>query len=204
MDLALWTLRPGAGRPLLLLHGLGEATPMQAPAVLDAWPGPIHGLDFGGHGASSISRGGGYTAEILLADADAALAHLGEVTVLGRGLGAYVALLLAGARPELVRGVILADGPGLVGGGVQPPSPSIPFAELTDRTPDPCALLELAADVRPTDYVTIFVRFALEKSGLDEPIVVSAVGRADWLDAVVDHPGVVKASVVDALTLLAQ
>ena len=52
-----------------------------------------------------------------MADADAALAHLGPATVYGRGLGAYVALLIAGARPDLVRGAVLDDGPGLVGGG---------------------------------------------------------------------------------------
>ena len=55
-----------------------------------------------------------------MGDVDAALAHLGPSTVLGRGLGAYIALLIAGARPDLVRGAVLADGPGLVGGGREP------------------------------------------------------------------------------------
>ena len=64
-----------------------------APSWTDPWPGPVVGLDFVGHGASSIPNGGGYSAEILLADADTALRHLGEVTVAGRGLGAYIALL---------------------------------------------------------------------------------------------------------------
>ena len=199
MDLALWTVRRGVGRPLLLLHGLGESTRPTVPAVADAWPGPVHGLDFSGHGASSLSRGGGYTAEIMLADADAALAALGEATVLGRGLGAYVALLLAGARPAAVKGVILADGPGLIGGGVQPGSPSVPFAPSPDRTPDPYALLELARDVRPPDYSSIFVRFVFQGSELAEPIVVSAVGRAEWLDAVVAEPGVLQLPIPEAL-----
>jgi pimeloyl-ACP methyl ester carboxylesterase len=39
-----------------------------------------------------------------MADVDIALRHLGEATVLGRGLGGYVAFLIAGARPTLVRG----------------------------------------------------------------------------------------------------
>ena len=55
-----------------------------------------------------------------MGDADVALAHLGAATVLGRGLGAYVALLIAGARPHLVRGAVLCDGPGLAGGGIGP------------------------------------------------------------------------------------
>ncbi len=73
--------------------------------------------------ASTPSKGGGYTAEVLLADVDAALAHLGPCTLVGRGLGAYVALLAAGARATAVRGAILLDGPGLAGGGPFPGSP---------------------------------------------------------------------------------
>ena len=87
-----------------------------------------------------MSHGGGYTAELLLADADAALGALtGDdpdraVTVLGRGLGAYIALQLAGSRPALVRGAILADGPGLAGGPTGPTSQS--FFSLADRRLD--------------------------------------------------------------------
>ena len=51
------------------------------------------------------------------ADVDAALAALEPQTLYGEGLGAYIALLTAGARPDRVRGAILADGPGLAGGG---------------------------------------------------------------------------------------
>ena len=40
------------------------------------WAGPIAALDFTGHGQSTIPPGGGYNAEILLADADIALAAL--------------------------------------------------------------------------------------------------------------------------------
>lgn len=203
MELALWQVRTGHGRPLLLLHGLGERTPSTVPAVAEGWPGPVYGLDFSGHGASSLSRGGGYTAEILLADADAALAVLGEATVLGRGLGAYVGLLLAGARASAVLGVVLADGPGLIGGGVQPGSPSVAVAPSATSTPDPYALLELAADVRPPDYIADFVRFSFEGSSLPDPIIVSAVGRAEWLDAVVEEPGVLQLPIADALAHLA-
>ena len=80
------------------------------PAELEAWPGRIHALDFTGHGKSSVPAAGGYTAEVLMADADLAVDHLGPSTVVGRGLGAYVALLLTGARPKRLRGTILRDG----------------------------------------------------------------------------------------------
>src|SRR3954447_1195148 len=101
--LALHLLREGWGRPLLLLHGLRERSPRRAPDHLDSWAGPVYALDFTGHGASTIPAGGGYTAEMLMADVDAALVHLGKATVYGRGLGAYVALLIGGARPTEVR-----------------------------------------------------------------------------------------------------
>jgi pimeloyl-ACP methyl ester carboxylesterase len=57
----------------LLLHGLGEASPRSTPDYARDWPGPVHALDFTGHGRSSLPTGGGYTAEMLMADADAAL-----------------------------------------------------------------------------------------------------------------------------------
>ena len=37
------------------------------------WPGPVLGLDFTGHGASTLPVGGGYTSEILVGDVDAVL-----------------------------------------------------------------------------------------------------------------------------------
>lgn len=157
MTLALHALREqGAGRPLLWLHGLGERAPEGVPEGLAAWPGPIHALDFTGHGASTLPRGGGYTAELLLADADAALAQLGSATLLGRGLGAYVALLLAGGRPGAVRGAILCDGPGLAGGGPDVGPPRVDLPEPVAGPPDPLALHELSRDVRPPDYAIMF------------------------------------------------
>jgi pimeloyl-ACP methyl ester carboxylesterase len=208
VTLALHRLRPGAGdaRPLLVLHGLGEHTRPAPPASLDAWPGPVWGLDFTGHGASSRPRGGGYTAEILLGDADTALAHLGQATVFGRGLGAYVALLLAGARTADVRGAILADGPGLAGGGSSPASPSplapVPAAAVP-ASPDPFALAELTRDVRPADYAVNYARLTLQFSGLDEPLAVVSRVHTPWLDAVAAEPGVVTTSIVDAIARFA-
>ena len=83
VELALHELRPGTGRPLLLLHGLGERTSTHVPPAAEAWPGPVFGLDLTGHGGSSRAPGGGYTAEILMADVDTALAHLRSAVAAG-------------------------------------------------------------------------------------------------------------------------
>ena len=53
IGLALHQLRPGPGRPLLLLHGLGEQSPTEVPAASAGWPGPVCALDFTGHGGST-------------------------------------------------------------------------------------------------------------------------------------------------------
>ena len=147
--------------------------------------------------------GGGYTAEILLADADVALAELGTATVVGRGLGAYVALMLAGARPHQVRGAVLCDGPGWPaarsGRHRRASSPWPPARTRPIRT----RLFELSRDLRPPDYATLFVRMAVETSGLDEPIAVAAVVRPPWLAAVVDEIGVTTCSVREALAMYA-
>lgn len=201
--LALHELRgaTGTGRPLLLLHGLGESSPTAVPEWATAWPGSVYALDFTGHGASTVPAGGGYSAEILLADADAALAALTgptglagsaeAITVVGRGLGAYVALMLAGARADAVHGTVLGDGPGLAGGSVSPTSQSFVALPPAAHAPDPSALVELSHDLRPPDYATLFVRLAVEHSGLDEPIAVAALVRPPWLAAVADEVGVV-------------
>ena len=205
VQLALHELRSGDGPTLLLLHALADRTPDEVPDDVAAWPGPVHGLDFTGHGASTVPAGGGYTSEILMADADAALAHLGPCTVLGRGLGAYVALTIAGARTDLVRGAILDDGAGLAGGGDEPGSVSIPPPAESDGTaPDPWALLELSRDLRPRDYATLYVRLALQGSDLPEPITVSARFRPSWLAAVAAEPGVPHRPVRQALAAYAR
>ena len=201
IELALHRLRDGDGTALLLLHGLGEAAPSQVPAWAASWAGPVSALDFTGHGRSTVPSGGGYTAEILLADADAALAHLDKATIVGRGLGAYIALMLAGARPQQVRGAVLCDGPGLAGGAIVPTSQSFVTLAPSQHPPDPYALFELSYDLRPPDYATLFVRMAVESSGLDEPIAVAAVVRPPWLAAVAGELGVMAASVHDALAV---
>jgi pimeloyl-ACP methyl ester carboxylesterase len=201
VQLALHRLREGRGTALLLLHGLGEASPSEPPRWAEQWPGPVAALDFTGHGQSSIPTGGGYSAEILLADADLALADLGSATLVGRGLGAYVALMLAGARPQQVRGAVLCDGPGLAGGPIGPTSQSFVTLAPSVHPPDPYALFELSRDLRPPDYAALFVRMAVASSGLEDPIAVAAVVRPPWLAGVVEEVGVVTCSIGDALAM---
>jgi len=203
-DLALHRLRDTGNAPLLLLHGLGERSPDAIPpAVAEHWQGSVAALDFLGHGESSRPRGGGYTAEQLMGDVDAALGELGEATLLGRGLGAYIALLVAGARAELVRGAILADGPGIAGGGPSPSSPLVLTGVPRDAPgdPDPFALAELARDVRPPDYAVTFARLATTLSPLTTPVAVTAIARPDWLVAVLGEPGVQECRLGEALRM---
>jgi pimeloyl-ACP methyl ester carboxylesterase len=211
--LALHSLRDGGhddGRPLLLLHGLGELAMTAVPEWAASWPGRVAALDFTGHGASTVPRGGGYTAELLLGDADVALAALTDgdperqITVVGRGLGAYIALQLAGARAAQVHGAMLCDGPGLIGGPTAPTSQSVFHLPSAGSPPDPYALVELGRDLRPPDYATSFVRLALEGSSLDDPIAVCAMVRPEWLEAVVKEPGVLDVDLVEALDAYAR
>jgi pimeloyl-ACP methyl ester carboxylesterase len=198
--LALHRLKDASGRPLLLLHGLGERSPNELPPEYADWPGPVHALDFTGHGMSTVPQGGGYTCELLLADADAALAALGEATIVGRGLGAYIALLLAGARAALVRGAILRDGPGLAGGGTSARSPYIPIVDTQQLAPpDPFAIADLATDLRPPSYATSYALLAEQESGLVRPVMVCARENPDWLSAVVNALGIETVKVADAL-----
>ena len=200
LRLALHTLAEGEGRPLLLLHGLGEQSPMSRPEWTSVWNGPVLALDFTGHGESDVPVSGGYTPEGLMSDVDAVLAGHGPVTIVGRGFGAWVGLLVAGARTSHVHGVVLFDGSGAVGGGSQPPTPYVNVLPASGTTkPDPYALLELSRDPRPPDYALDYVRFILEDSEIENPIVVSARIRPEWLAAVASDIGVIELPLEQAI-----
>ena len=215
VDLALHLLRRAPAEragtpPLLLLHGLGGQSPDGVPAAVAAWPGAIWGLDFTGHGRSSVPKGGGYTCELLVADADIALDHLGPAALYGTGLGGYVGVLLAGARPAAVRGVVVVDGPGLDGGGPCPETAAsaartkAPAAAPSSGPPDPYALEELSTDVRSAAYAAGYARQAVAGSDLARPVIVCAAARPPWLAAVVAEAGVEQAaSPAQAVSLMA-
>jgi pimeloyl-ACP methyl ester carboxylesterase len=163
VPIALHRLREGSGASLLCLHALGGSAADFREAAR-RWPGPVFALDFSGHGASGPLRGGGYFPENLAGDADAALAEIGPVLLAGTGVGAYVALLLAGGRPDAAPAALLLPGAGLAGGGPSPdPSPDSMalWAEFGAPLPgcDP-AVRRLERDIRPPDYAESFARAA--------------------------------------------
>ncbi len=202
-QLALHQLRNGKGNPLLILHGLGERSPSSVPGIVRGWNGPIFALDFTGHGASTVPVGGGYTCEALMSDADAVLAEIGPLTLLGYGLGGYVGLLLFGSRPTEINGLIIMDGPGLDGGGGRPTSPMlvrVSQSDLDGSAPDPWALAELASDVRPPSYAADHVRQIQVLSGMDTAVVVACLGRPEWLTATLESPVIVESDVTSALS----
>lgn len=149
------------GPALLLLHALGGSSVdwSEAPAL---WPGRVYALDFSGHGRSAWIRGGVYMPEILAGDADAALAGIGPAAIAGAGIGAYVALLVAGGRREQVSAALLLPGRGLAGGGALPDFDRDLLTLVTPSTSSPlppgcdplCCALQM--DVRPPDYVAHF------------------------------------------------
>lgn len=204
ITLALHELRSGDGRPLLHLHGLGLRSPDAVPPELEVWPGPVYALDFTGHGESGVPRGGGYTPELLIGDVDAAIGYQGQtVTLIGYGLGAYVALLVAGARPDAVRGAILCDGPGIAGGGPAPGTPQILRIDPeAPAPPDPWALAELSQDVRPPDYAVDFARLA--SANAHNPFAIVARARPEWLAAVADEVGTAQTTLAQALSAFAR
>ena len=186
IGLELHRIRPerhqGEGPPLLLLHELyGSSVGWNGAA--DAWPGPVHGLDFCGHGDSDWLVGGAYCSELLLGDADVALAQIGSATVMGKGVGAYVALLLAGARSAVVSAAVLAPGCGDDGGGAWPDflAPAFhqhlapPSREVAGVDPNVRAI-ELEA--RPIDYVEPFAKAAQRLWFVED-----GTPRAPWWDA---------------------
>ena len=204
LSLALHILREADGPALLMLHGLGEATPARPPAYTDRWPGPVYGLDFTGHGSSDIPAGGGYTSEALIGDVDSALAHLGEATLLGRGLGRTSPCWSPVPRPEHVRGAIMADGPGLAGGGPVPASLHIMSNRpMATETPDPFALAELARELRPPELALAFVAEAASLPALQDRLIVSSVSLPPWLGAVATHPAVRRLPIDAAVAELA-
>jgi pimeloyl-ACP methyl ester carboxylesterase len=162
VTLELHVLSRREGPALLLLHALfgSSADWGEVPAT---WPGPVFALDFAGHGQSESIVGGAYYPEMLAGDADAALAHIGRAAIAGAGVGAYVALLLAGAYPNVVPAALLLPGLGLEGGGALPDfTREFPRLDASPRQPgmyDPMAAA-LQYDVRPVDYAEPFARAA--------------------------------------------
>jgi pimeloyl-ACP methyl ester carboxylesterase len=181
LQLALHQLHEGKGSRLLLLHDLGGSSAGWG-AEVGGWPGDVYALDLAGHGASDWRPGGAYTPELFAADVDAALAATQgtEAYLAGAGLGAYVVLLVAGARPDVVRGVLLMPGPGLEGVGPQPYHAGALDASPLGPTAAPCdpVLWACRDDPRPPDYAR---SFALEARNL--LLLEDGGARPPWWEA---------------------
>lgn len=160
IEIELYQLARGEGRPLLLLHELyGSAASMGEG--FSAWRGPLWALDFAGHGRSKWIRGGAYTPEILACDVDAALRHIGPSAIAGAGVGAYVAQIVAAARKDSVPAALLLPGAGLAGGGAAPDfsRPARPLLDTAaEREGCDRMVSFLDIDVRPPDYAASFAR----------------------------------------------
>jgi pimeloyl-ACP methyl ester carboxylesterase len=206
VSLALHTLQSGEGTSLLLLHTLGGSSD-DFRAALPRWSGPIHALDFSGHGRSGRIYGSGYYPELWAADADHALAAIGsEAVVLGSGLGAYCALLLAGGRREQVRCAVLSPGPGL-DGDAEPDHdraatdlPTTPHAReiLVSPCTDSAALLEQDMDLRPPNYAARFAAAARRVV-----LIEDGAARPAWWRAVRDAASAVRCDQYDDWMTLA-
>lgn len=101
----------GDGPPVLLLHGLaGYAGEWTQTASWLTERARVVAYDARGHGGSErfpadVSR----TAQVEDAVCVIGALELGRVVVIGQSLGGQTALLLAADRPDLVRGLIVAD-----------------------------------------------------------------------------------------------
>jgi pimeloyl-ACP methyl ester carboxylesterase len=204
--LELHELARREGPSLLLLHALfGNSEDWgEAPA---AWPGRVYALDFSGHGRSDWLTGGSYYPELLAADVDAVLVHTGPALIAGDGLGAYVALLVAGARPDLVPAALLLPGAGLEGGGALPDfERDFPDVEawmqqtaVVGRCDPLVRMLDLL--VRPADYAEAFARAARRLL-----LVEDGPPRPPWWEAARRSPSAeqLEPSMSDAFARLAQ
>lgn len=169
LELHEWTTGTSADSSapkLLLLHALGgSAHDWELHAA--CWPGDAYALDFAGHGRSGWMTGGGYSPEGFAVEADLALGMLeGEICVAGFGIGAYVALLLAGARAARIPGALLLPGRGDEGGGAEPnysqerePAIDLRGADTSQLGCDPLTQL-CENDLRPINYAMEFAEAA--------------------------------------------
>jgi pimeloyl-ACP methyl ester carboxylesterase len=200
-SVALHELASGSGPTLLCLHAVGGSS---ADFRDVAWPGRVLALDFVGHGASSRLRGRAYLPEVIALDADTALMHAGTACVFGAGVGAYVALMLAGARPSRIPAALLVPGAGLDGGGELPDfaGEHDSFERWHDFAPelpgcDP-GVRRLERDIRPRDYARDFALGARRLL-----LVEDGELRPPWWQAVREAPAVVQAP-ADRSAALAQ
>ena len=105
--------QPGARPPVLCFPGLTRnARDYAALAEHLAHDRQVYALDFRGRGASDYAKdAASYTPVTYAADVEALLADQGidRFVAIGTSLGGIVSLILGGAKPELLAGLVLND-----------------------------------------------------------------------------------------------
>ena len=105
------TFRGGAGRPLVLVHGLmGRGSTWSRQSRWLADHGSVYTYDAPWHRGRDVEDVTPINTERFVAELGAAVATLGEPAVLvGHSMGALHSWCLAAARPELVTALVVED-----------------------------------------------------------------------------------------------
>jgi pimeloyl-ACP methyl ester carboxylesterase len=126
---------PGAGTPVLLLHGLASTRRFWNLVVPDLVAAGLSvvALDQRGHGESPVPDDSDFSLEAVARDAAVALDALGisRAVVVGHSWGASVGLTLAATQPGRVLSAVAIDG----GFAVRPPD--VDLVELRERLTPP-------------------------------------------------------------------
>ncbi|MGH3071422.1 MAG: alpha/beta fold hydrolase [Gaiellaceae bacterium] len=123
----------GAGEPLLLLHGLAGSSRNWCEVLPEALRRyRVIAVDLPGHARSGAPARGATTRDFAAAVAGVLDAEgIQRALVAGHSFGGLVALRLAQARPELVRGLVLASPAGIA--SASPAARAIVLATTTVR-----------------------------------------------------------------------
>lgn len=124
---------PGAGTPVLLLHGLASTRRIWDLVVPGLSGLPLVAVDQRGHGESERPDGP-YDGQAVVADLLTGLDAVGlsRVVVVGHSWGAWTALRLAAAAPERVLSVVCVDG-----GTLRPVLPGVTRASVRELLTPP-------------------------------------------------------------------
>ena len=134
----------GDGSPVMLLHGVTSHWAAWLPfADALGTERRLLALDMRGHGDSQWAGDGCYATSDLAQDAIAVLDAIGdgsELDLVGASWGGLAALLVAGARPDLVRSLVMVD---------VPPSWTLAVDDVAPRPENFAGQAEVVAFERP-------------------------------------------------------
>jgi pimeloyl-ACP methyl ester carboxylesterase len=131
----------GAGRTVLLLHGLAGSSTKLIPTARALPECRVLLLDQRGHGRST-RRPNDTSRAAFVDDVVALIEHESSqpVTLIGQSMGAHTAMLVAAARPDLVESLVLLEG----GEGSGDPEEHARMGEYFDSWPVPFPTLDEA------------------------------------------------------------